>query len=172
MVFFRAVFIFPLLYSVISQPCPNDCNSHGRCRNPGQVCDCFKGFDGPDCSLYKCPSSTAWVDIANGLDKGHNLAECSNKGVCNRFAGTCTCANGFEGAACQRMSCPSNCNSVGVCLSMNSYARTKDPGSGTVYKFENVWNANKTHGCKCDTGFGGSDCSERKCPTGDDPLTG
>lgn len=29
----------------------------------------------------------------------------------------------------------------------------------------------KIQGCRCDGGFGGQDCSQRKCPLGDDPLT-
>ena len=187
------VLFFILFKVVISQPCPNDCSSRGRCLTPDTVCECFNGFEGPDCSLMSCPKGHAWVDIANGNDNAHNLAICSNQGICSQLTGTCTCNNGFEGAACQRMSCPSNCNSVGVCLSMNSFARTKDPGYGTVYVYNNIWDANMTHGCICDKGeshlsirciilcinyfycllgFSGPDCSLRDCPTGDDPFTG
>ena len=149
---------------VKSHPCPNGCSLHGRCRNPGQVCECFKGFEGPDCSLMSCPMGPAWVDVAYADDKAHSLAVCSNKGICNRISGTCICASGFEGAACQRMSCSSNCNGVGVCHSMNSYARTFDRGiialdqdnlgkiSDNYFVYDNIWDANMTHGCKCDRG--------------------
>ena len=37
---------------------------------------------------------------------GHEYAECSNKGFCNRDNGMCDCLTGYEGSACQRMSCP------------------------------------------------------------------
>lgn len=174
MAFFSKIYfiLFYVTQVAYSQPCPNDCSSRGRCTNPGQVCECFDAFDGPDCSLFKCPMGPAWVDTATGIDQAHNLAACSNKGICNNIAGTCTCSDGFEGAACQRMSCPSNCNSVGVCLSMNSYARTKDRGLGSVYVYNNIWDANMTHGCHCNTGFAGPDCSLRVCATGDNPFTG
>jgi len=34
-----------------------------------------------------------------------------------------------------------------------------------------LWDADKNRACKCDSGYSGFDCSERKCPYGDDPLT-
>jgi len=33
------------------------------------------------------------------------------------------------------------------------------------------WDYWKVQGCRCDGGFEGEDCSQRKCPRGDDPLT-
>ena len=40
-----------------------------------------------------------------------------------------------------------------------------DPDSG------NTWDADRGYGCLCDDGYGGFDCRERTCPTGDDPNT-
>ncbi|KAG6620832.1 tenascin-like protein [Phytophthora cinnamomi] len=48
----------------------------------------------------------------------------------------------------------------------------KDPGRGTIYSYENNWDAHKIYGCVCDLGYTGSNCMERICPVGDDPLTG
>lgn len=36
----------------------------------------------------------------------HGYTECSNKGICNRQNGRCECLDGYEGNACQRLSCP------------------------------------------------------------------
>eukprot|EP01031_Cornospumella_fuschlensis_P038707 gene38706-47059_t len=47
-----------------------------------------------------------------------------------------------------------------------------DPGSGTVYAYNNIWDASKIYGCRCDPQYHGTDCSLRYCPKGDDPLTG
>jgi hypothetical protein len=52
------------------------------------------------------------------------------------------------------------------------YALTKDPGEGTIYNYENIWDAEMLYGCNCDEGYYGPDCAFRYCPTGDDPLTG
>ena len=42
----------------------------------------------------------------------HDYMECSNKGLCDREKGECECLPGYDGAACQRASCPSNANSI------------------------------------------------------------
>ncbi|KAG6956621.1 hypothetical protein JG688_00011338 [Phytophthora aleatoria] len=55
---------------------------------------------------------------------------------------------------------------------MAKYALMKDPGRGTIYPYENIWDAHKIYGCVCDPGYTGSNCVERLCPVGDDPLTG
>ena len=144
-----------------------------------------------------CPFGPAWSDEAQGIDKAHQLAECSNRGLCDRTKGTCSCEAGrFEGRACERRTCPNMCSGRGRCESMKSYATMRDPGElitqcassdicvnsdcsetnyekcKTVHKYENVWDADMMYGCVCDDGFFGVDCSMRKCPTGDDPLTG
>ena len=42
---------------------------------------------GADCSLRKCPLGPAWADQATATDTAHALAECSNRGLCDRTAG-------------------------------------------------------------------------------------
>ena len=151
---------------LFSQACPNSCSGHGICNYPTRVCKCFTGFTGGDCSLRTCPKGAAWADQAIATDNAHNLVECSNMGICDQNLGQCTCNTGFEGAACERMSCPNTCNGAGKCLSMHQYALTADPGANIVYPYDSIWDANKIYGCSCDTGFGGCDCSVQQCPTG------
>eukprot|EP00981_Chlorochromonas_danica_P010283 scaffold3079_cov187-Ochromonas_danica.AAC.10 len=127
---------------------------------------------GADCSLKICPSDHAWVDQAQGEDNAHNLAECSNMGICDRTTGLCACQDGFEGIACERQSCPNHCQEVGKCNSMYYHALSKDPGLGLVYTYSTIWDAYKIYGCDCDIQYHGTDCSLRYCPKGDDPLTG
>ena len=55
---------------------------------------------------------------------------------------------------------------------MYYYAQTKDPGEGTVYTYENIWDAHKMYGCNCDDDYEGFGCELRRCPVGDDPMTG
>ncbi|KAG3247913.1 hypothetical protein PI124_g7381 [Phytophthora idaei] len=143
--------------------------SRGLCLAQG-LCSCPNGWSGPDCSLASCPLGEAWSDQAIATDNGHNLAPCSNRGECELDTGTCTCDSGFTGAACERITC--TCNGHGSCKSMAKYALMKDPGRGTIYPYDNNWDAHKIYGCVCDPGYTGSNCVERLCPVGDDPLTG
>ena len=172
---FPILLIFAILFCkcnhLLSQPCSNGCSGHGICA-PNRQCQCFTGFTAGDCSQFVCPYGAAWTDIASGIDIAHQPAECSNMGLCDRTTGKCACKDGFEGNACERMSCPFSCNGQGKCQSMAYYAQTKDPGTGPVYSYYNIWDATKIYGCNCDSNFYGPDCSQKDCPTGDDPLTG
>ncbi|CAM9627271.1 unnamed protein product [Chrysoparadoxa australica] len=106
--------------------------------------------------------------------------ECSNMGTCNRSTGTCTCRAGFEGAACERMSCPvdtsddalGTCSGHGRCVTMAT-AATEWDGRTLVRPALSYtqWDAHKIQGCLCDEGYSGHNCGFRECPRGDDPLT-
>lgn len=37
--------------------------------------------------------------------------------------------------------------------------------------YDSIWDAHILHGCVCDPGWMGHDCSQMECPRGDDPLT-
>jgi len=166
-----------LLDIVIGTPCPNLCSGHGRCGQDKRACTCFEGYEGADCSLLSCPLGEAWADYPLGVDNAHNLAVCSNRGHCDYEAGLCECMTGYEGKACERMSCPSDCNGKGKCVSMEYYARTRDAGTleegqSSVPVYETIWDSSKIFGCVCDYPFYGPDCSLMDCPTGDDPMTG
>jgi hypothetical protein len=73
-------------------------------------------WTGADCSLRTCPKDFAFVGSVVGSNDLHPWAECSNKGLCDRQNGVCECFAGYEGVACQRTSCPNNCNDRGLCF--------------------------------------------------------
>lgn len=100
---------------------------------------------------------------------GHEYVECSNKGFCDRDMGQCRCLSGYEGSACQRMSCPifqsKTCNERGVCRRIQDIAEMVYDGN--VY---DLWDRHTTMGCVCDPEFYGPACQHRKCKYGVDPL--
>jgi hypothetical protein len=98
----------------------------------------------------------------------HYYMECSNKGICDRQAGTCECFPGYEGSACQRASCPSN--SDGVCSGHGTCQSIKEISNNDFNNIYELWDKSATQGCDCDAGYYGADCSLRQCKWGVDPL--
>jgi hypothetical protein len=168
-----AIFLF---VTEVDASCPNLCNGNGVCDKFSR-CTCASGFQGADCSEKRCPFSIAWSDMATATDVAHASAECSNRGICDRESGNCACMSGFSGSACERLSCPDDCNGQGICFSIHDLAsRTRNEYSEKfTYRQPPLtmiaWDADKIQGCKCDDFLYGYDCSFKKCPQGDDPLT-
>ena len=99
---------------------------------------------------------------------GHEYAECSNKGFCDREFGICECISGYEGSACQRMICPQfnmqTCSNRGMCKSKSELAQSDH---GNIYE---LWDKHSSMGCECDPGFYGPACNARRCVYGYDPM--
>jgi len=178
----------------------NYCNGHGVCNGATSTCDCFEGFGAstditlyraPDCSALTCPSGKAWGDVPTSANVAHALAECSNRGSCDRSKGICSCFDGFTGDACQRMKCPGDCSGHGQCVSISQMARMPNafPLNNITfyegYESSTTWDEDIIYGCVCDSSWSvglkagerqrsewfGPDCSLRRCPSGDDPET-
>lgn len=175
----QVLILFFAAHEISSQPCHNSCSGHGKC-NKFRQCQCVHGYMGADCSERSCPKGPAWADAVDEFspinDGGHQMSECSNRGVCDRVTGFCSCERRlFEGAACERKACPSDCSEHGRCISMQQFASLKDLGvtpAGERFTYSAIWDHSMLYGCVCDPAYTGYDCSLRTCPTGDDPMTG
>jgi hypothetical protein len=152
--------------------CSNSCSGHGSCANWGE-CLCYSrhGSNDPawtahDCSERTCSKSTSWVSVATSDNGAHSKVECSMKGMCDRKTGECECFDGYEGKSCERSVCPSHCGGLGLCVSQEQLAYEASK------TYSEPWDARKAHGCVCDLGARGPDCSLLECPTGADVLGG
>ncbi|KAL7686111.1 putative EGF-like domain-containing protein [Plasmopara halstedii] len=165
------------IIQIANAACANSCSGHGRCGSSNQcICDADWAL-APDCSMRRCPVGVAWTDKARTTNLAHAHAECSNRGVCDYSRGECTCFDGYSGAACQRLRCPSNCSGHGMCYSSAILALRYGPdslpnvagdGVGPVYS---NWEKDSVSSCMCDMGYTGPDCSQLMCAKNDDPLT-
>jgi len=200
---FLSLFPTLLLFQLVVSECPNGCSGHGSCGYK-DMCTCYKNYQGSDCSERTCPFGYAHTDTVkgdlnmNGVltdttvttqvylsgttetfssvdNEAHDYMECSNKGLCDRETGDCTCFDGYEGSACHRTSCPNQCSGHGTCESISEFASYGDGSvfsKGSIYgeQVYKLWDKKVTYGCKCDPWFTGSDCSLRNCKVGVDPL--
>lgn len=171
-----AALVMLCLATTVYASCPNSCSKMGLCNKYSQ-CECNTGYTGGDCSLRTCKFGASWNDMAYGNEVAHAQVECSDKGLCDRTNGECSCMEGFTGAACDQLACNMNCNNNGRCYTMHELAvQTRDSTSAqytydTEFGAYGVWDANKIKGCVCDPLFDGYDCSTKTCVRGDDPLT-
>merc|ERR1711881_603766 len=163
------------------------------------VCD--EGYAGVNCNQRLCPETTAFTSGTDGFtpsqssglsyttDAGtstsatfnnqHSYRECGGRGTSDFETGICQCFPGFTGVGCRRTTCPNSCSGHGVCMNddiANYHAASAGNGNLPagdidINTWGNLWSADKFQGCKCDGGWGGSDCSLRQCPRGDDPET-
>ena len=84
----------------------------------GSVCGHQKGWEGPSTRLKSddfqkflddgrtdAPRPGAWQRVLvtdTAKDKAHTImAECSDRGLCDRASGECACDDGFFGAGCE-----------------------------------------------------------------------
>ena len=120
------------------------------CNQQTSVCDCDVGYGAstdvtayraPDCSAMTCPSGVAWSDLPSNTNSAHAIAECSNRGLCDRRTGECQCYPGFAGPACHHIDCPNGCSGHGRCYSMKQLARLSEAlpyGNNTNYQNREV----------------------------------
>lgn len=170
----------------------NDC-SERVCQFGKSFVDSPKGdldgsgtIDGPDdlvavnSFVYPYGTSETYPNFYDSRGRvvtqsGHAYAECSNAGACNRKTGVCECHEGFEGVACQRLTCPTYpgyygsrvCSGHGQCRTVQSITADSIDNRRDAY---NLWDKQISTACVCDTGFFGGDCHMRACKKDIDPL--
>uniref|UniRef100_A0A7S1UJF5 EGF-like domain-containing protein n=1 Tax=Phaeomonas parva TaxID=124430 RepID=A0A7S1UJF5_9STRA len=160
----------------------------------GSTSDVYEIYVFPDCSERVCPKGRAWGDVPTGATAAHADAECSNRGVCDRTTGICACVAGFGGEACQKKLCPNDCSGHGLCMNMHELGGISRAlplvSSSQVYgssanEATTAWDSLLNMACVCDSSWSvglasgetqepewfGADCSLKRCPTGDDPMT-
>lgn len=152
------------------------------------------------CEAAECPYGHAWAGLPTQPGFAHHeRLPCSGTGICKTTSGTCTCFPNWAGPACERRLCPGDelaCSGHGTCATMRGLSMIDDAlpltsnenrsyGHTAYERPAKTWDADRIFGCVCDSSwkvgldanetqqpeFFGPDCSLRRCPSGDDPMT-
>merc|ERR1712054_82650 len=166
-----------------------ECSNRGICDRKSGECECFDGYTGVGCSCLSCPESCS----------GHGTCETVDELRQQNPAWQQFSVETYKDSAelYAEISANSNDGTNVVLLEANDYIKighhppmkisavagtkitlySEFPETlpyGThawkVFKYD-LWDATKNRACRCDPLWTGNDCSLRKCPFGDDPLT-
>ncbi|KAH9142770.1 hypothetical protein AeRB84_013178 [Aphanomyces euteiches] len=98
--------------------------------------------------------------ITTAVDGTKENAFCSNRGLCDRTSGICSCFTNFFSSDGN-----GNIGTRGDC-GYASNAITQCPGAILACSGHGICQGPPTYTCICASGFQGGDCSERICPLG------
>merc|ERR1712032_1664071 len=137
--------------------CPNGCSGHGSC-GTSDVCGCYKGFFGGDCSFRYCPVGPSWTvtPIEKLLDDRHSESIILNT------------PGGFLGRS-KFDTNPSNHYPIAPDDFKNTFAALypKRPNFNQYTECSSRGTCDYATGeCKCFDGFEGRGCRRTSCPNG------
>ena len=142
-----------------------ECSNKGVCDRKSGECDCFDGYQGSACQRTTCPndcSGHGTCEYMRELADGKRIAapDAPSPTLGNRNMACTTLIADTDGDGDMDI-----VRNDGTCGWIEGDA---DDNHGTQYS---LWDEESQMGCRCDAGFSGPDCSSKKCPLGDDPLT-
>ncbi len=130
-----------------------ECSNRGTCDYRIGKCVCEEGFEGLACQRSECCVRVCLCVCVL------RVGACA--GACGVCVCVCVCANHRILCYLVAVSCRNDCNFHGRCVSMNRLAI--DAQHSTQQAFYSVlWDAHMIHGCQCDLGFEGHDCTLRQ----------
>jgi hypothetical protein len=169
-----------------------ECSNRGLCDRKTGVCECFDGYTGRACARQACPND------CSGHGECMNNDELRRWNP-TKLAATCETVAGSKRVICDRLleaatgvtADLTDAIAAGDYIQIKPYPPMRVKGVdrnhlaldnafpetlpyGTeiyaVYDYR-LWDKTHNQACKCDPRWTGDDCSLRKCPLGDDPLT-
>jgi co-chaperonin GroES (HSP10) len=159
-----------------------ECSNRGVCDRKTGECECFDGYTGLGCNRLACPENCAGHGTCQTVAQMgaqqptlQSFTVQTYKDVatvdCEIDVSSLIYANDYVTIGSHP---PMKVASVSATVITLKSEVPESLPYGThiwkVHKYE-LWDATKNTACKCDAMWTGNDCSLRKCPYGDDPLT-
>lgn len=129
-----------------------ECSGRGACDRGTGVCACAPGYTGDACSRTDCPSDCSGHGVCQPIKRFATDASLTYAGWDADAEFACKCDNGYRGAACNQIECPSGTDPMGeVITGAASASRAKDCSGRGLCDYG-------TGVCKCFKGFFGERC--------------
>merc|ERR1712093_104989 len=164
-----------------------ECSNQGLCDRKTGVCECFDGYTGVACARQACPNDCSGhgtcqtVGELRSQDPVKLLNSNSGKpATCygSRGSDTLTCDTAVSVAAGDYIQihpyAPMKVGGISAnTITLFNHFSDVVPFGSEIYKVNEygLWDADKNSACVCDPRLSGDDCTLKKCPRGDDPLT-
>jgi hypothetical protein len=159
-----------------------ECSNRGLCDRKTGQCECFEGYEGRACARTACPNNCnghgtcesvtelaamsphkkSWHAMATAAELNQVATDIDSSAVIGDrlvFGDSSTVYTVTAKTSTRVTVTPALKSAI---VDWTSVAQVSN------YK---LWDAEKNQACKCDSLYTGYDCSARKCPRGDDPLT-
>merc|ERR1712166_830200 len=159
-----------------------ECANRGLCDRSTGECECFDGYTGSGCQRLACPegcSGHGTCETVNELrQQDLTLLGCGvrtqlhSKTVYTDCDLSATIVAGDWVKIATHNAVRVKTVDKGVLNLYSDFEETLPEASHiwAINKYE-LWDADINRACKCDAMWSGNDCSLRRCPMGDDPLT-
>jgi len=161
-----------------------ECSNRGLCNRETGECDCFPGFTGVGCQREACPNDCSGHGQCLTVDElrvrdpylfNFTVAtfKDSTQVWCELDVEVTTQISVGDYVKIQDFDAIEVIGVEGTWLTLASeFPATLPPGTMIRKQFKyDLWDKKKNSACKCQSRYTGHDCSLRKCPVGDDPMS-
>ena len=136
------------------------CSGRGSCDSPSGRCTCFSGFSGEACQRTTCPNDCSGHGVCQDLRRfASDAGKTYSSAYDARKEMGCSCDDGFRGADCSQVECPSGADPMGH---FGGDGQDSDDAAGEAMDCSGRGLCDYSSGtCNCFKGYYGERCEQQ-----------